>query len=178
MAKEGNNIPFNNDSFDFVINNQVMEHVEDIDAVLAEIKRVLKPGGVVLSLFPDKCALREVHSGIPLLHWFPKYSRIRVYYAVVFRIIGLGSYKKNKGIIYWSQQKCDWLDKWTYYRTQKEIHLIYGKYFVELQHIEDYWLQQRLAARKIVPIWLPSFAQKLVVRKLGSMVFTARKPHI
>jgi ubiquinone/menaquinone biosynthesis C-methylase UbiE len=28
-----------------VINNQVMEHVEDIDAALSEIHRVLKPGG-------------------------------------------------------------------------------------------------------------------------------------
>ena len=32
-------------TFDVVINNQVMEHVEDIDAALSEIHRVLKPGG-------------------------------------------------------------------------------------------------------------------------------------
>src|SRR5258708_6723304 len=47
-------IPFPEESFDFVVNNQVLEHVEDIDGVLAEIHRVLKPNGKVLSLFPDK----------------------------------------------------------------------------------------------------------------------------
>ena len=34
---EGNTIPFDSASFDFVINNQVMEHVENLDSVLAEI---------------------------------------------------------------------------------------------------------------------------------------------
>ena len=34
-------IPFPDGFFDLVTNNQVMEHVEDLDAVLAEIARVL-----------------------------------------------------------------------------------------------------------------------------------------
>jgi SAM-dependent methyltransferase len=65
LAMEDNVIPFANCTFDLVINNQVMEHVEDIDAVLSEIDRVLKPGGVVLSLFPDQSIWREGHCGVP-----------------------------------------------------------------------------------------------------------------
>ncbi len=45
----GNTIPFDSASFDYVINNQVMEHVENLGTVLAEIQRVLKSDGVVLS---------------------------------------------------------------------------------------------------------------------------------
>jgi SAM-dependent methyltransferase len=176
MEGKGCTIPFDSASFDYVINNQVMEHVVNLDSVLAEIQRVLKPGGVVLSLFPDKGVWREGHCGVPFLHWFPKCSRPRVYYAAVCRMAGLGYYKGNKSVMHWSQEFCEWLDKWTYYRTRQEIHSTYDKYFVELQHIEDYWLQQRLGPRKIVVTWLPPFAQKLVVRKLADLVFSARKP--
>lgn len=175
MEGEKPNIPFDNASFDFVINNMVMEHVPDLDNALGEIQRVLKHGGIVLSLFPDKSVWREGHCGVPFLHWFPKETHARIYYAAALRSLGFGSRKENKSILRWSREFCEWLDKWTHYRTQEEIHSIYAKYFTELQHIEDYWLQQRLGARKLVAKCLPAFAQKLVARKLGSMVFTARK---
>ena len=170
-------IPFDSASFDFVINNQVMEHVEDLDSVLSEIQRVLKPGGMILSIFPHKGGWREGHCGIPFLHRFPKGTNTRVYYAAACRAFGLGYTKGDKSIMLRSQESCEWLDKWTYYRTQEEIHSAYDKYFVDLQHIEDYWLRQRFGGFKMVAVgWLPVYAQKLVVRKLGDLVFTARKP--
>lgn len=169
-------IPFDSDSFDFVINNQVMEHVEDIDSVLAEIQRVLKPGGMVLSLFPDKGVWREGHCGIPFLHWFPKGNRHRVFYAAAFRILGLGYHKGNKSVMLWSQNFCEWLDKWTYYRTRQEIDSAYDKYFCDIMHIEDYWLQIRGGKGKLIANWLPVQTQQIVVRKLGGLVFVARKP--
>lgn len=173
---EGNTIPFDDASFDFVISNQVMEHVENLDSVLAEIHRTLKPGGLVLSLFPDKSVWREGHCGVPFLHWFPKNSRARVYYAAILRILGFGYFKGTKSVINWSQDFCEWLDKWTYYRTQKEINSTYVKYFYDIRHIEDYWLRLRLGDRKYLVDWLPASIQKLVVNKLGGLVFVARKP--
>lgn len=173
---DGNVIPFDSTSFDFVINNQVMEHVENLDSVLAEIQRVLKPGGLVLSLFPDKGVWREGHCGIPFLHWFPKNSRARIYYAAGFRILGFGYHKGTKSVMRWSQDFCEWLDKWTHYRTIQEIDMTYSKHFYDIQHIEDYWLQLRLGGRKPLVAWLPASAQKLAVKKLGGMVFVASKP--
>lgn len=173
---EGNTIPYDSASFDFVINNQVMEHVENLDSVLAEIHRVLKPGGMVLNLFPDKGVWREGHCGIPFLHWFPKGSSPRVHYAAACRFLGLGHHKGNKSVMHWSQDFCEWLDRWTYYRTRQEIDSVYNKYFCDVRHIEDYWLQLRLDRKKIVVAWLPASTQQLVVRKLGGLVFVARKP--
>src|ERR1019366_9228148 len=57
--------------FDLVVNNQVLEHVDDLDGVLREIHRVVKPGGQVLSIFPSRDVFREGHIGIPFAHWFP-----------------------------------------------------------------------------------------------------------
>lgn len=169
---DGGTIPFGDASFDFITNNQVMEHVENLDSVLAEIRRVLKPGGVVLSLFPEKGQWREGHCGIPFLHWFPKNNRTRVYYATVFRILGFGHHKGTKSAISWSRDFCEWLDKWTYYRSYQEIHSTYSKYFCDIQHIEDYWIKQR----KPLLDRLPASIKKLICHKLGSMVFVAGKP--
>jgi SAM-dependent methyltransferase len=173
---EGSTIPFDSESFDLIINNQVMEHVENLDSVLTEMRRVLKPGGLVLSIFPDISVWREGHCGIPFLHWFPKNSRPKVYYAAAFRILGFGFHKGNKSVMRWSQHKCEWLDKWTHYRTRREIGLTYNKYFCDIQHIEDLRLQLRLGKLKALATWLPKSIQRLVVEKLMGLVFVARKP--
>jgi SAM-dependent methyltransferase len=46
-------LPFRNDSFDGVIASEVLEHVEDDVGALAEIGRVLKPGGSVAITVPN-----------------------------------------------------------------------------------------------------------------------------
>lgn len=172
---ENGSIPFPSESFDFVVNNQVLEHVEDIDSVLSEIHRVLKPGGQVLSLFPDKSVWREGHCGIPFLHWFPKGSGARVYYAAFLRALGAGHFKGDKSILQWSQDFCIWLDKWTWYRSYDAIRIEFDKRFVKLLHIEDIWLRDRLEKKSIIVGWLPRWARQWMVRKLGGLVFVCTK---
>lgn len=169
-------IPFPDHSFDYVINNQVMEHVPDLDNALKEIDRVLKPGGGVLSLFADDTVWTEGHCGIPFLHWFPKGSRFRIYYAAALRSLGLGSFTAGKTIMQWSRDFCEWLDKWCYYRPLPEIHQVYKKYFTDLEHIEVYWLSQRLENRAWLVSWLPNWLQQSIVRKRGGIMFAVKKP--
>ena len=69
---------------------------------------------------------------------------------------------------------CEYLDRWTYYRTQQEIDSVYNKYFCDIQHIEDYWLQKRTGKRLIDVSFFASI-QRLVVTKLCGMVFVAHK---
>lgn len=63
--------------FDLVISDQVLEHVADLPGVVAEIARVLKPGGVTCHHFPAKLRLIEPHYLMPIVHWLPK-SGIRL----------------------------------------------------------------------------------------------------
>ncbi len=44
----GERLPFDDGAFDLVCCCDVLEHVDDVDAVLAESARVLRPGGVLL----------------------------------------------------------------------------------------------------------------------------------
>ncbi len=48
--QQGNitNIPFGDNTFDFIFANDVMGMVEDVDTALSECRRVLKPGGKIL----------------------------------------------------------------------------------------------------------------------------------
>lgn len=169
-------IPFDDDSFDFIVSNQVMEHVQDIDRVLSEMRRVLKPGGKVLSLFPDKDVWREGHCGIPFLHWFPKGSRARVYYAAALRTLGLGYNKGDKPPLRWSEEFCDWLDQWTCYRAGSEIDRCYRNYFVKETDLEGYWLARRLERLGPAGHWIPEPARRIVARKLGGRAFVVGKP--
>jgi len=169
-------IPFETGFFDLVVNNQVMEHVEDLDRALAEIARVLKPGGKVLSVFPHQEVWREGHSGIPFLHWFPRRSRTRVYYAATLRTLGLGHFKGAKSRWQWSLDFCDWLDRWTHYRTLSQIRSAYERHFTNIGHQEAAWLIARLEARGRGLALLPRPLLALAARKLGGLVVVARKP--
>lgn len=51
-AGVGEALPFENDSFDAVLSYDVLEHVQDPRKTLAEVCRVLKPGGLFLAVFP------------------------------------------------------------------------------------------------------------------------------
>ena len=48
----GYGLPFRDDSFDCVIASEILEHLHQDDAALAEIKRVLKPGGTLAVSVP------------------------------------------------------------------------------------------------------------------------------
>lgn len=45
-------LTYANNSFDYVLVNDIFEHVPDLNSVFAEIARVLAPGGALLSTFP------------------------------------------------------------------------------------------------------------------------------
>ena len=53
IEADAQKLPFGANSFDTVIASEILEHVDDDDKVLAEIKRVLRPRGVVLISVPN-----------------------------------------------------------------------------------------------------------------------------
>ncbi len=164
-------IPFLEDSFDIIINNMVLEHVEDLDSTLKEFKRVLTKEGVIISLFPSKEVWRESHCGVWFLHWFPPKSKLRYYYALLNRIIGFGYHKKGKRIWEWCIHKCNWLDKWTYYRSKKDIKMIFNKYFKYSKNIEKLYLKKKFPMAKSLIDLIPTKLINLFVNKFATLAF-------
>jgi SAM-dependent methyltransferase len=58
-------IPFEEETFDLVFSFDVLEHVEDVAAMLREIWRVLKPGGKSFHSFPSRYRILECHTSVP-----------------------------------------------------------------------------------------------------------------
>jgi len=72
-------LPFEDDTFDLVSSDQVLEHVQDHDEALREILRVLKPGGVSLNVYPPRLTPIEPHVFVPLASWFRPLWWLRVW---------------------------------------------------------------------------------------------------
>ncbi len=68
--------PFNDNQFDFVISNQVMEHVKDHDLVFSEVRRTLKKDGASIHLFPLRESFWEGHVYMPLVHKALNYDKM------------------------------------------------------------------------------------------------------
>ena len=67
-----NAIPEKNGSFDFCFANSVIEHIPDIDDVLAEVSRVLKPNGKFIFTVPSSGFDRLMKTS---RFWAEKFSR-------------------------------------------------------------------------------------------------------
>jgi SAM-dependent methyltransferase len=58
-------VPFEDDTFDLVISDQVFEHVQDQARAFSEIYRITKPGGIGLHIIPARYAPIEGHIYVP-----------------------------------------------------------------------------------------------------------------
>ena len=75
-------LPFEKDEFDGCLLNEVLEHVLSDVATLGEVFRVLRPGGCVAVMSPNRCFPLEGHGAhlgrlearfpFPLVHWLPR----------------------------------------------------------------------------------------------------------
>jgi len=175
-------IPFADASFDLVVNNQVMEHVADLDRTLAEIHRVLRPGGTALSIFPSRDVWREGHIGIPFSHWFARDSRARFYYTWLLRSLGAGTWKEQAPTTRrWAVDKLAWIDKYTRYRARREIFQTYGKYF-DNEFCEPDYIRFRLRDRpwraplaRLLDLPLVPAVARAIFRKLAFLVIVSRR---
>ena len=86
-------IPLDDGVADVVTSFTVLEHVPDEQAALAEMRRVLKPGGRLIMSVPNRWWIFETHgcdlpllpwNRVPLVSWWPKklhdrWARARIY---------------------------------------------------------------------------------------------------
>jgi SAM-dependent methyltransferase len=167
-------IPFPDETFDLVVANQVFEHVRDFDPPLDEIARVLRPGGLVLALFPSRGVLREGHVGIPLAHWFPP-GAARSRFVLAMRSLGLGYDRWGRGsssAAEWTRRATDYLRDHTFYRSRRAALASFEVRF-RVRSIEDDYIAFRLRGRPLaaalnLPLARP--AARVAMRLVAGMV--------
>lgn len=161
-------IPFPDSHFDFIFHNQVMEHVQDIDLALSELRRALKPSGAMLSLFPTLEVLREGHCGIALAHRL--HGRPRRAYLRSWRALGFGSFKEGKTQVQWVAGFEDFLDHSCAYRTRAEVCEAYARHGFSVEPLEVRYAEYRLRTVAPVARAVPRLTTA-AIRLLGGNVF-------
>ena len=72
VAESIDTLSLADDSVDVVICNQVYEHVPNPQTLIAQIYRILKPGGICYFAGPNLLYPIEPHVFWPFIHWIPR----------------------------------------------------------------------------------------------------------
>jgi SAM-dependent methyltransferase len=107
---DGKRIPFENDYFDAVLCTEVVEHVFNIEVVLKELNRVVKPGGKLLVTCPFVWNEHEVphdfarYSKFGLTHLFEnngfeliRFKKSGHFISTIHQLMNLYFYELSKG---------------------------------------------------------------------------------
>ncbi|MBL4889787.1 MAG: methyltransferase domain-containing protein [Candidatus Lindowbacteria bacterium] len=68
----GLKLPIKSNSVGFVLLNHIIEHLEQPEQLIAEVARVLRPGGIAYVTTPNYNWPWEVHYRVVGIHWLPK----------------------------------------------------------------------------------------------------------
>jgi len=133
-------IPFDDNTFDFIFSNQVLEHVQDYSAALEEMKRVLKPGGISLHVFPSRWRPIECHTLVPLAGVL----RGRTYLSL-WAFLGVrNSYQRQAISSQVTSRNFDYLKNCTSYLSRAEIRKQVMSCFGNIAFVEKQYLKHSL----------------------------------
>jgi SAM-dependent methyltransferase len=124
----GINIPLDDSSVDFILATEFLEHYFDTAKILLEIKRVLKPGGVLFFTVPNVWPLHEVPYDY---HRFTPYALEKHFEQLgcsSFIIKSLGGLNYNIAL-----STALWYDNWLpkkYKKIMKPFLIFFIKFFI------------------------------------------------
>jgi SAM-dependent methyltransferase len=133
----GEELPFEEGEFDLIISNQVIEHLEDLDAAVDAMTRVLAPGGRLYHHYPSRMTLREPHLGVPMAHRL-KPGSLRTAWVSLIRRLGFGIGQNDSSPRAWAKSRLEYMDEWTSYRWPHEVEAAFADLGPALHHEIDY----------------------------------------
>jgi SAM-dependent methyltransferase len=158
--------------FDLVMSNQVLEHVTDPEAVIADIFRMIKPGGQFMAAFPVTETWYEGHVGLYFAHRFRPGSRLRrVYFDLSYRI-GRGLYRENVTRKQWARN-CEYLlDNVCFYYPRRRLFVALENIFgASIQDVAVDYMRTRLGDRaRHIPAFVNPALRFIYHKRAGEIV--------
>ena len=168
IQSEPYRIPFDDDMFDVVLSFQVFEHVMDYDPVLAEIQRILKPGGVSVHVFPGRWRVIEGHTFVPFASVLKAY-----WWLYLWALLGIrNEYAAGLSANETARRYSNWLKEHTNYLSRTQIREYVSKYFSDCRFAAErdfYPAHARLFNR--FPFLLPIYRMWYSETEMRVLVF-------
>jgi SAM-dependent methyltransferase len=129
-------LPFEDGQFDLVFSHQVLEHVMNYESAFREIRRILKPGGLSMHIFPSRYGPVETHV------WVPLGTMIRTRrWLSLWALLGIrNEFQKGLSARRVAELNFDYLNSETNYLTRRQIRSELGKFFSEVRFAEKPYL--------------------------------------
>ncbi len=162
--------------FDLVISNQVLEHVTDPEAVIADIFRLIKRGGSLVAAFPVTETWYEGHVGLYFAHRLRPGSQLRLTYFNLCHRAGRGLYRGDLTRAQWVE-RCERTldDACFYYRHRRLFTALRDTFGMPIEDISIDYMRTRLGDRAQ---YFPAFANPLlrfVYHKRAGEIVKVRK---
>jgi SAM-dependent methyltransferase len=163
-------LPFPRDHFDFVLSDQVFEHVLEYEEVLCELSRVVKNGCSSLHIFPSKWKIFESHTGTPFG------GAIKFYIWVLFwALLGFNKRNhKNKSRFEIAKLDYEYITRKTNYLSGSEIKKLFNKFGFSVQYCNHKAI--KLSSNKVISKFISlipfssrlskSFADRFIIATL------------
>lgn len=138
-------LPFPDNYFDVIYSNQVLEHIVYYEPALQEMRRVLKPDGICIHIFPAKWRPIEAHFRAPfggVIRWEPW---LRLWAMLGVRNAGLpsGFSGKEHAAINWKASRTNYT-----YQSHKELKFLFGLFFSRVTFAEKEFVWATLAGSR------------------------------
>lgn len=142
-------LPFDDSSMDAVISNEVFEHVLDYPQAIAELHRVMRPGGVFLHFFPSRYRWLEGHIYVPMASMFRPRWWLWLWAALGIR----NEFQAGMSAAEVVDANEHFLEHRTLYLGPTRIKREFGRYFSSVEYVERFFLpySRRLRALRYVP---------------------------
>jgi SAM-dependent methyltransferase len=162
-------LPFPDDFFQFIFSQQVLEHVRDYERIFADMRRVLRPDGACLHVFPSRWRLIEGHVLVPLASFIQTEPYLRFWARLGVR----NCYQHGLGSAEVARRNAGYLRECTNYPPLAVIREAARRHFAEVAFVEDVFLRHRVPAAARLSR-LPGMAG--LIRTLHTVVLLLKKP--
>ncbi len=163
-------IPFEDSVFDFIFSESVFEHVGNYPETIAELSRVLKPGGLCIHTFVSRYKPIEAHVLVPFGSVFQSY-----WWLYTWILLGCKNEWPASNINERVSKYQVYLKKETNYLKKKQLEAEFLKSFGDVRFCEDLLLKYSPGKRKhlyplskvlpFIPKLFSTFQMRVIVTK-------------
>jgi SAM-dependent methyltransferase len=133
IATDPYRLPYKDASFDIIYSVTVFEHVMDYDSALAEIRRVLKPGGTTVHVFPSRWKPIETHAYVPFASSIQSY-----WWLYLWARLGLrNEFQQGEPAAATAAANLQFLKTQTNYLTKRQIRAHVWRHFEQCAFVEE-----------------------------------------